>query len=347
MDDRLISIIGDDARRILADAPLDALAGKSVLVTGASGMIGTYIIATLREFSRKNLVPARVTALVHSEPTEHFKALLDFKGANVVLGDITEPGFIQNLEKFDFIVHAAGFAQPGRFMEDPVKTIIINTSATLALFEKLNMSGSFLFLSSSEVYNGLPCPPYLETQIGTTNTTHPRSCYIEGKRCGEAICNAYRARGVKTSSARVAHAYGPGTKPGDRRVLNSFIERGIKQDKITLQDMGTAKRTYCYISDTVEILLHILLRGKEPIYNVGGVSRTTIAELAIKVGDYLAKTVLFPENAQELGGAPEDVYLDMSLVERDFKKVKYVSFDKGLAQTIEWEKALYSHDKEG
>ncbi|MDD2541614.1 MAG: NAD-dependent epimerase/dehydratase family protein [Desulfuromonadaceae bacterium] len=342
MDNRLISIIEDDANRILADAPLDGVAGKSVLLTGASGLIGTYILATLREFSRRNPIPICVTALVQSEPTNSFKAFLDFEGAKIIIGDITNTCFVQKLNKFDFIIHAAGYGQPGRFMEDPVKTININTSVTMALFEKLNISGRFLFLSSSEIYSGLPAPPYQETQIGVTNTTHPRSCYIEGKRCGEAICNAFRNRGVNASSARVSLAYGPGTKPHDCRVLNKFIERGITQNKITLQDSGSAKRTYCYVSDTVEILFHILLRGKEPIYNVGGFSRTTIAELAQKVGAYLGKPVQFPDISQELGGAPDDVFLDMSLVERDFKKIKYMPFDKGLEQTIEWQKALYS-----
>jgi len=342
MDSRLVSIIENDAQRILADAHLSEVAGKSILVTGSSGLIGTYILATLREFSRSKHVPARVTALVQSEPNAQFKAILDFKGAQVVSGDITDPNFLHNLEKFDYIIHAAGYGQPGRFMEDPVKTISINTMSTLALFDKLEASGSFLFVSSSEVYSGLSAPPFRESEIGTTNTTHPRSCYIEGKRCGEAICNAFRARGVKASSARVALAYGPGTKPGDRRVMNTFIERGIMQDKITLQDMGTAKRTYCYVSDTVEILFHILLRGQAPIYNIGGFSRTTIAELAKEVGEYLGKPVKFPDDSQELGGAPDDVYLDMSLVERDFRKSDYVPFNVGLAQTIEWQKALYS-----
>ena len=178
--------------------------------------------------------------------------------------------------------------------------------------------------------------------MGSTNTTHPRSCYIEGKCCGEAICNAYRDRGIQASSARLALAYGPGTKPGDRRVINSFIERGITQGKITLQDMGIAKRTYCYVSDAVEILCHILLNGKEPVYNVGGFSRITIAQLAKEIGHYLNVPVEFPADARELGGAPEDVSLDMSLAENEFRKTQYVPFDEGLIKTIKWQKALYA-----
>jgi nucleoside-diphosphate-sugar epimerase len=227
-------------------------------------------------------------------------------------------------------------------MQDPVKTLKLNTSTTLALFDCLAAGGRFLFVSSAEVYSGLPDPPYKETQIGSTNTTHPRSCYIEGKCCGEAICNAYRARGIQASSARLALAYGPGTKPGDRRVINAFIERGITQGKITLQDMGIAKRTYCYVSDAVEILCHILLSGKEPIYNVGGFSRITIAKLAKEIGRYLDVPVEFPAEAQELGGAPDDVSLDMSLAANEFKKTQYVPFEEGLVKTVKWQKALYA-----
>jgi nucleoside-diphosphate-sugar epimerase len=148
-------------------------------------------------------------------------------------------------------------------------------------------------------------------------------------------------RSVGASSARLSLAYGPGTKPGDRRVLNAFIERGLTQGKITLQDMGNAKRTYCYVSDAVEILWHILLRGTRPIYNVAGNSRTTIAELARKIGAKLGVPVEFPADSKELGGAPEDVCLDMSLAEADFQKAKYISLDEGLGRTIEWQKLLY------
>jgi UDP-glucuronate decarboxylase len=341
MGDAMASIIRDDAARILDAVDLGELAGKKILLTGASGLIGSYFLASLGEFSRKTRAVFSVTALVHSEPPVQMGPLQDFDGFRLLQGDLSDPGLFARLEGFDYIIHAAGYGQPGRFMENPVKTISLNTTATMALIEKLNPEGRFLFISTSEVYSGLPDPPYRETQIGTTNTTHQRSCYIEGKRCGEAILNAYRERGVKASSARLALAYGPGTKKGDRRVINSFIERGLSEKQITLQDMGSAKRTYCYVSDAVEILWHILLRGEAPIYNVGGFSRTTIAELAQKIGAYLQVPVHFPKDSQELGGAPDDVHLDMSLVEREFGKKSYLPFDQGLARTIEWQKGLY------
>lgn len=342
MANLLVSIIEEDAQKVVAAARLQNLANKSILLTGASGLLGIYFLASLREMTRQGYAPQSVTAVVHSKLIAPFECFSDFKGIQIVRGDLTDLNFINRLGKFDYIIHAAGYGQPGRFMEDQIKTLKLNTTVTLALFDCLAVQGRFLFLSSAEVYSGLPHPPYTENQIGTTNTTHVRSCYIEGKRCGEAICNAYRARGIKVSSARLALAYGPGTKPADHRVINIFIERGITQGEIALQDAGIAKRTYCYVSDAVEILWHILLRGTEPIYNVGGFSRITISELASQVGRYLRVPVKFPENTQELGGAPEDVFLDMSLVQREFKKNQYVSFEEGLSRTIEWQKALYS-----
>ena len=106
-------------------------------------------------------------------------------------------------------------------------------------------------------------------------------------------------------------------------------------------DEGRAKRTYCYVSDAIEIMWNILLFGKEPIYNVGGVSRTTVADLALLIGKYMSVPVIFPTHSENMVGAPDDVYLDISKVANEFHKTEYVSFKEGLERTIEWQKALY------
>jgi nucleoside-diphosphate-sugar epimerase len=207
--------------------------------------------------------------------------------------------------------------------------------------EKLFPKGKFLFISTSELYSGISNPPFSEAQIGSTNTTHPRACYIEGKRCGEAIINAFRDQGVNAKSARLALAYGPGTRPNDMRVLNSFIQKALN-GKITLMDKGEARRTYCYVEDAVEILWNILLHGKDPIYNVGGTSRVTIRELAEMIGALVHVTVEYPETSHTLKDAPEDVCLNMSKVENEFRKTTYTPLSEGLSRTIRWQQALYS-----
>ena len=107
-------------------------------------------------------------------------------------------------------------------------------------------------------------------------------------------------------------------------------------------DRGEAKRTYCYVADAVEIMWHVLLHGQEPLYNIGGFSHITIAELAQKIGKYMNVPVEFPEDlTKTLVGAPDDVFLDMSKVKNEFNKTEFISFDEGLAKTIEWQKELY------
>ncbi len=338
-----IKIITEDTAKIHRSIDFNELNGKTFILTGASGLIGTYFLTILEELISKGM-KINVFAMTQSKLPEY---LGDFyKNINFIQGDLTDPEIIVALSSADYIIHAAGYGQPGRFMEDQIKTIELNTTATLNLFKKLKKGGKFLFISTSEVYSGLPHPSFKETEIGTTNTNHPRSCYIEGKRCGEAIVNAYRQKGVNAKSARLSLAYGPGTKPGDARAINSFIYRGIKEGKITLMDQGEAKRTYCYVADAVEIMWNILFKGVDPIYNVGGFSKTTIGELAKKIGSSLNVPVLFPSTSiNTLSGAPEDVSLDMSKVEKEFNKKEFVSLDEGLSKTIEWQKNLYANTK--
>lgn len=338
----LISIIQEDVNDILSSVDLRDLSHKSVLITGASGLLGVYFMACLKTLSDHGSGAHNVTAIVHSKLPDYFKYFFEFPGVTVIQGDLSDDNFIRSFGHFDYVIHAAGYGQPGRFMENPLKTIALNTNVTMSLFHHLNDGGHYLFLSTSEVYSGLPHPPYHEDQIGTSNTDHPRACYIEAKRCGEAICHIQRQRGIHASAARLSLAYGPGTKRGDRRVINSFIERGIQNHQISLQDMGTALRTYCYVADAVEILWHILLCGTQSIYNVGGESRTTIADLARNIGEILDVPIIFPQKAIVLDGAPDDVRLDMSRVHDEFHKQHYVDLNDGLRRTVYWQQSLYS-----
>jgi nucleoside-diphosphate-sugar epimerase len=337
---KLVDIIIQDAAQICDKVSFDGIIGKTILITGASGLIGGYFIACLKYLSQMRNIRFTTVAAMQNEPLPYLKELLNFDNVNIYRGDLTSAEFIGILPKADIIIHAAGYGQPGRFLQDQIKTLKLNTFSMFVLFDKLAENGKFLFVSTSELYSGLNNPPFKEHEIGTTNTVHPRACYIEAKRCGEAICNAYRTKGVDAKSVRLALAYGPGTRPGDMRVLNSFIEKALN-GQITLLDQGQAKRTYCYISDAIEIMWNVLLFGKDPIYNVGGNSRTTIGELAHKTGSYLKVPVIFPADIKDMSGAPDDVYLDMTKVRLEFGKNEYVSLDEGLANTIEWQKALY------
>jgi|SRR3989344_4340045 len=336
---KLAKMIYDDAFKNLNNLDFSKLQNKTILITGATGLIGTYFIASLKNLSDKKNIKTKVIAIAHSEPSQYWKDLLP-EGYRIIKGDISDVDILKKLPKVDYIIHAAGYGQPGRFLENPIKTLNLNTLATYYLLEKLKSKGGFLFMSTSEVYSGSSKIPYHEDDIGTTNTMHKRACYIEGKRCGEAITMSYRDKGVDVKVARASLIYGPGTKKGDQRVLNSFIVKALN-GKIEMLDSGDARRTYCYITDAIEMLWNILLFGKEAIYNVGGESKITIAGLAKKIGKYINAPIKIPRKDHSLSGAPDDVWLDLNKIKKEFKKNKFISLDQGLLNTIEWQKELY------
>ena len=336
-------IIQQDARAITATLPLEKIAGRTVLITGATGIVGTYFLATLRELANGPYAPAKVFAVARREVPAHLQQMFAHPKFELLTGELHDPVFCRTLPTAGLVIHAGGYGQPGKFMENPLATLRLNTAATCELLDRLAPAGRFLFVSTSELYSGLPNPPFREDQIGTTNTDHARACYIEAKRCGEAICHAANRGGVAARAARLALAYGPGTRADDQRVLNTFIRRALTEQSIRMMDQGMAWRTYGYVADAVRIMWRILLEGREVVYNVGGNSRTTIRELAELIGRLAQVPVSFPAEApgQALVGAPDDVRLDMSRFEREFGPLSYVPLEEGLQRTIAWQKCLY------
>jgi nucleoside-diphosphate-sugar epimerase len=286
---------------------------RKLLITGAYGLVGSNICKVL-ERDYPNI--------------QVFKIKFD-EGLTIA----TEEPF----DGMDYIIHASGYGQPQMFSKDKLKTIEVNTEYTNILFKSLKKGGTFLFISTSEVYSGAPSP-HKETDIGTTTPQHPRACYIEGKRCGEAICMAYLEQGYDVKIARLALAYGPGTKKGDTRVLNQFIEQALTTKEIHLKDDGSAVRTYCYIDDAVEMLLNILFYGKDCVYNVGGVSTLTIKDVAEYIGEITKSTVYLGDKI--LDGSPDSVKLDLIKYLDEFPK-QFVDFGIGIQKTIDYQKKLY------
>lgn len=316
-------------------------ANKKVLITGASGLIGTYILAYLARLVKKR-IPIEVYAQVLSDPPPQMTEIVQLGGFRILRVDLADFAEYVHLPEADIIIHAAGYGQPLRFMANPGATLQINVAATLFLLRRLRPGGRFLFTSSSGVYAGLNESRFTEDDIGRTTPYHPRACYIEGKRGGEAACFAFRSQGVGAVSVRLGDTYGPGTRIHDKRALNSFIEKALFQHKIELLDKGTAVRNYCYVADAVELMLRIVLHGKEPVYNVGGCSDISFAELAYRIGDIMKVPVVIPSIGNNVVGASELLRVDLGRVEKEFGKNDYISLNDGLARTIEWQRKLYS-----
>jgi UDP-glucuronate decarboxylase len=333
----LLGILQKDALHVNHNASLKSFEGTSVIVTGSSGLVGINIISSLifynKNFAKKTI---SIYAVSYSDPDKFIKKMFLDNNVKILYGDITNYDFLKKIPFADCIMHCAGYGQPGKFMADKIKTISINTTATIELIKKVRKGGRFLFMSSSEVYSGNLSYKDKEEDIGTTGPSHPRACYIEGKRTGEAIVNASRDSGINAVSVRLALAYGPGVKSDDARVLNQLVSKGLK-GSIDLLDSGSAIRTYGYIADIIIMLFNILLKNNYSVFNVGGESTLSIKELAEKIGTKTNSKVSIPERSHlSIEGAPSEVKLDLSRIKSEYGHAKYLNMEEGLERTIEW-----------
>lgn len=317
----------------------DAFDGRSFLITGATGVVGLHILNVLNKLC---IAGATIKAqlLSSSGSALPFPTRLDTTYLRVDCSDmISLTKFRRDSLGYDFVVHAAGYGQPNRFMSDPLAVINVNTLGTHAMLEIAKISRSrFVFLSTSEIYSGSRQQPF-ETTSGVTLPQHPRAPYIEAKRLGETLCEVYRTEGASCSSVRLALAYGPGPKSDDGRVLNQFIVRSLKEGRIRLADNGAAVRSYIFGSDAAVAILNILARGKQSVYNIGGQTSITVSELAGCIGSLTGASVHLsedPNSSAALVAAPPNVSLNTERYESEFGKLERIPLRDGLRATIDW-----------
>lgn len=336
-----INFILDDLAPVCGRLDPTFFRGKRVLITGASGLIGTYLLAYFVRLARQGC-QTEVIALSRSKLPGLLNELIAEAGVTNLQYDLADYHQYKDLPLADVIIHAAGYAQPSLFMANSAATLSINVAATLALLQNVAANGTFLFLSSSEVYCGAASSPCREDTCGISTPYHPRAAYIEGKRGGEAACAAFNSQGLRTIAARLGDIYGPGTRAHDQRALNSFIEQALTKGQITLRDQGAALRSYCYVTDAVETLLNILIHGREQVYNVSAPFFTSIRELAQMIGRLSDAKVVFPTASNAVLGAPPTLELDLSRIDKEFSKTNYLSLEQGLIRTIHWQQDLYA-----
>jgi nucleoside-diphosphate-sugar epimerase len=330
-----------DNNILLKDVPIEMFDGKTVLLTGATGLIGTHFLYAFRDIYNKG-INVKVVALGRRYPPPHLEQLFKIPFVEYIALNLTTTTLSSTYKNIDIIIHAASYGQPGKFMEYATETIKLNTSVTIDLFDRLANDGKFLFISSSEVCSGLYDMP--EEMIGTTTPYHPRACYIEGKRCGEAIVNLFRETGIDAKSVRLCLAYGEGTRENDKRVLNELIQKALVNKEIKLVDGGQSIRTYCYVGDAINMILKILLQGTHPVYNVGGLFSLNIAALASLIGELIGVPVIFPTYSLPVTGSPDIVRTSIRRYIYEFGEREFISIGEGLKRTIEYQQTLYGSD---
>ena len=302
-------IIAEDLSGILAATlPWERLYGRHILVTGASGFIGGHIVEVLAWLNRCHpKANLHIYAMARDlEKLRQRLPWLDIPGeVTPLIQDVTQACELDASP--DIIIHAASPASPRYYLDRPVDTILANSSGTQQLLELIRLkSAQFLFLSSGVVYgeNTLQSETIGENDFGGENPLAPRACYSESKRLAETLCQAYHVQyGLDTRIARISHCYGPGMRLDDGRAIADLLADVLADRDIRLDSDGSASRPFCYVSDTVLGLFHILFRG-EPgnAYNLGETQETTILELAEKMIEVAGKGGRLSVRAQALSG---------------------------------------------
>lgn len=264
-------IIEKDIENILDNnIAFKKLENSTVLITGASGMIGSYLMYTLATLNDLQSFNIKILALVRNK--EKIPKYLKNRADIIVLEqDVCDR--IGYNEKIDYIIHAASPASPKIMKEKPVDTIMANTIGTfntLKLAKKNNVN-AYLYISSREVY-GEPYEwqeQFDEETYGFVNPLLPRSCYPEGKKAAETMCVSFKEQyGLNVKIARPAHTYGPGMSIYDGRVQADFLKNVVNNENIIMKSTGESLRTYTYISDVIAGIFYVLLNSDDVAYNM-------------------------------------------------------------------------------
>ena len=297
----------DLARALDGLTGLDALKDSTVMITGASGMVGACLTDLLGYANERLGLGLTVLALCRNAERARAR-FAHLSCVRVISCDLTKP--LEDLPKADYIVHAASNAHPLAFSADPVGTMQSNILGTMNLLSHLVSTGGrrLLFVSTGEIYGENPAVEngFSEDSFGKIDPMNPRSCYPESKRAAETLCASYvRQFGADAVVARLCYVYGPTVAPDNSRADAQFLRNVLAGEDIVMKSAGAQLRSYCYAPDAAAAILTILLKGeKGSAYNVASrASEHTIREYAETLASLAGVKVVFdlPPEAERAG----------------------------------------------
>ncbi len=310
---------------------------KRVLVTGGSGFVGSHLCERLLQDGHEVVCVDNFFTSSRLN-VEH---LLDHKCFELMRHDITFPLYVE----VDEIYNLACPASPIHYQHDPVhtlKTCVHGAINTLGLAKRLK--ARIFQASTSEVYGDPHVHPQTEDYWGHVNPIGTRACYDEGKRCAETLFFAYhREHNIPIKVGRLFNTYGPRMHPNDGRVVSNFIMQALQNKDITIYGDGSQTRSFCYISDLVELMVRFMASPLDftgPM-NMGNPGEFTIKELAeqvVALTGSSSKIIYTPLPADD----PKQRQPDISLAKEKLGWSPEVRLQEGLIKTIEYFKMFHA-----
>lgn len=285
---------------------LNLLSGCNILITGATGLIGSELVRALMSQSEKYGFVVYAMGRNADRAETLFSEYVSRKDFHFIKHDIVRP--LTTATDYHYIIHLASGASPNVMTSSPVDVMranFIGTDNLLSYGIEHNMK-RFLFVSSGEIYGECGGEAVLESDGGYVDSMHPRNCYPSSKRAAETLCVSYMTQyGADVVVARPCHVYGASFTEKDNRAYAQFIRNAINGENIVLKSSGMQYRSWLYVKDCVSALLYILMQGEcGQAYNVADEnSCLTIKDLAEVVAGIAGREVIVSEPpAKELQG---------------------------------------------
>lgn len=344
-------IIREDAEILAAEAPDDITLfdGANILITGAAGFMGRYLLDLFTAFNHAENGPR-----THLVGADNFRAAAPQRLAHLLDDkrvELRTCNVVERLDwdcRFDWIIHCASIASPTFYRQFPLETIDVNINGTWRMLElaATHQVSGMLYFSSSEIY-GDPDPAFIPTPEhypGNVSCTGPRACYDESKRVGETLCISHHSqRGTSAKIVRPFNVYGPGQRLDDRRIVPDLMSAALSGGPIVLLSDGRPTRSFCYVRDFIRGSIAVLTRGRpaEP-YNVGTAEEISMLEAARTMADVAAlngerPNIIFEESADPayLTDNPSRRCPDLSKIFQELGYKSKVSLRSGFERTFQ------------
>lgn len=336
----------EDVQRVgQLDLPWKKLKSKSIMLSGATGLLGSFLIDVLLEKNTTDNMNCTVYALGRNETRakERFSKYADDQHLVFIPYDVKQPFIREDLGSVDYVLHLASNTHPMQYSTDPIGTITTNIIGVQNMLEFAveHRSTRFAFASSNEIYgeNRGDVEFFDENYCGYINSNTMRAGYPESKRCGEALCQAYKAqKELDVVILRFTRSYGPTMLMSDTKAISQFIKKGVSGEDIVLKSSGTQYYSYQYMADSIAGLLTILLCGENgEAYNIAEEhSDIMLKDLAAIIAGINGKRVVFeiPDAVEAAGySTATKARLDGSKLRKLGWSPQY-NIENGMARTI-------------